>query len=288
MEWKPAHCTLQRCCQVLVSSPYQQHFPRVSKTKIYLFLLCFFSLFRKTTKESLAESASNITESLMGISRMMSQQVQQSEETVQTLGTAGIWECRGDGSTFGQLCQPGERSRVGECAAMMIKGMASRTPLTAGHKQEISVYFVWSFCFMIMRRKRGQDEVEFLVKANWAHTVPRVSLVLLCATALAQIWGQQRKQKDTSPCTEQGVSAGLSQPGSSWDGWDTRIKCLEPEVTGSVSSASGTVKPRFHPVPWLQLLNHKSSDLSELVIHGAFRSCCLGLFLTVLLGRREL
>uniref|UniRef100_A0A670IXK4 Uncharacterized protein n=1 Tax=Podarcis muralis TaxID=64176 RepID=A0A670IXK4_PODMU len=34
----------------------------------------FFS-FRKTTKESLAEGASNITENLMGISRMMSQQV---------------------------------------------------------------------------------------------------------------------------------------------------------------------------------------------------------------------
>ncbi|XP_074408451.1 vesicle transport protein SEC20 [Zonotrichia albicollis] len=43
---------------------------------------------RKTTKESLAESASNITESLMGISRMMSQQVQQSEETVQTLANS--------------------------------------------------------------------------------------------------------------------------------------------------------------------------------------------------------
>uniref|UniRef100_A0A663MQU1 BCL2 interacting protein 1 n=1 Tax=Athene cunicularia TaxID=194338 RepID=A0A663MQU1_ATHCN len=42
----------------------------------------------KTTKESLAESASNITESLMGISRMMSQQVQQSEETVQTLANS--------------------------------------------------------------------------------------------------------------------------------------------------------------------------------------------------------
>ncbi|XP_060621098.2 vesicle transport protein SEC20 isoform X2 [Anolis sagrei] len=41
---------------------------------------------RKTTKESLAEGASNITESLMGISRMMSQQVRQSEETMQTLG----------------------------------------------------------------------------------------------------------------------------------------------------------------------------------------------------------
>ncbi|NWU78788.1 SEC20 protein, partial [Onychorhynchus coronatus] len=43
---------------------------------------------RKTTKESLAESASNITESLMSISRMMSQQVQQSEETVQTLANS--------------------------------------------------------------------------------------------------------------------------------------------------------------------------------------------------------
>ncbi|KAJ7316317.1 hypothetical protein JRQ81_002479 [Phrynocephalus forsythii] len=40
---------------------------------------------RKTTKESLAEGASNITENLMGISRMMSQQVRQSEETMQTL-----------------------------------------------------------------------------------------------------------------------------------------------------------------------------------------------------------
>ncbi|XP_071614621.1 vesicle transport protein SEC20 isoform X2 [Heliangelus exortis] len=45
-------------------------------------------MLRKSTKESLAESASNITESLMGISRMMSQQVQQSEETVQTLANS--------------------------------------------------------------------------------------------------------------------------------------------------------------------------------------------------------
>ncbi|XP_034512618.1 vesicle transport protein SEC20 isoform X1 [Ailuropoda melanoleuca] len=41
---------------------------------------------RKTTKESLAQTSSAITESLMGISRMMSQQVQQSEEAMQTLG----------------------------------------------------------------------------------------------------------------------------------------------------------------------------------------------------------
>nr|XP_005298117.1 vesicle transport protein SEC20 [Chrysemys picta bellii] len=43
---------------------------------------------RKTTKESLAENASTITENLMGISRMMSQQVKQSEETMQTLANS--------------------------------------------------------------------------------------------------------------------------------------------------------------------------------------------------------
>uniref|UniRef100_B8JJI4 BCL2/adenovirus E1B interacting protein 1 n=2 Tax=Mus TaxID=862507 RepID=B8JJI4_MOUSE len=42
-------------------------------------------MLRKTTKESLAQTSSSITESLMGISRMMSQQVQQSEEAMQTL-----------------------------------------------------------------------------------------------------------------------------------------------------------------------------------------------------------
>nr|XP_010344948.1 vesicle transport protein SEC20 isoform X2 [Saimiri boliviensis boliviensis] len=40
---------------------------------------------RKTTKESLAQTSSAITESLMGISRMMAQQVQQSEEAMQSL-----------------------------------------------------------------------------------------------------------------------------------------------------------------------------------------------------------
>lgn len=44
---------------------------------------------RKTTKESLAQTSSSITESLMGISRVMSQQVQQSEEAMQTLGNVG-------------------------------------------------------------------------------------------------------------------------------------------------------------------------------------------------------
>ncbi|XP_001370560.1 vesicle transport protein SEC20 isoform X1 [Monodelphis domestica] len=43
---------------------------------------------RKTTKESLAQTSSSITESLMGISRMMSQQVRQSEEAMQILANS--------------------------------------------------------------------------------------------------------------------------------------------------------------------------------------------------------
>ncbi|XP_056328360.1 vesicle transport protein SEC20 [Danio aesculapii] len=43
---------------------------------------------RKMTKESLAQTSTDITESLMSISRMMSQQVQQSEETMGTLATS--------------------------------------------------------------------------------------------------------------------------------------------------------------------------------------------------------
>lgn len=43
---------------------------------------------RKMTKESLAQTTGSITENLMSISRMMAQQVQQSEETVTTLATS--------------------------------------------------------------------------------------------------------------------------------------------------------------------------------------------------------
>ncbi|KAF5904877.1 vesicle transport protein SEC20 [Clarias magur] len=43
---------------------------------------------RKLTKESLVQTSSDITESLMSISRMMSQQVKQSEETISTLSTS--------------------------------------------------------------------------------------------------------------------------------------------------------------------------------------------------------
>ncbi|XP_062381128.1 vesicle transport protein SEC20 [Sardina pilchardus] len=43
---------------------------------------------RKMTKESLAQTSSDITESLMSISRMMAQQVTQSEETITTLATS--------------------------------------------------------------------------------------------------------------------------------------------------------------------------------------------------------
>lgn len=47
--------------------------------------VCVFVL-RKATKEGLVETSSNITESLMSISRMMSEQVKQSEDTIGTLG----------------------------------------------------------------------------------------------------------------------------------------------------------------------------------------------------------
>ncbi|XP_076024233.1 vesicle transport protein SEC20 isoform X1 [Genypterus blacodes] len=43
---------------------------------------------RKVTKESLVETSSNITESLMSISRMMAQGVMQSEDTIGTLATS--------------------------------------------------------------------------------------------------------------------------------------------------------------------------------------------------------
>ncbi|XP_028315274.1 vesicle transport protein SEC20 isoform X2 [Gouania willdenowi] len=43
---------------------------------------------RKPTKEDLAQTSTNITENLMSISRMMAQQVQQSEDTITTLATS--------------------------------------------------------------------------------------------------------------------------------------------------------------------------------------------------------
>ncbi|XP_059398369.1 vesicle transport protein SEC20-like [Carassius carassius] len=43
---------------------------------------------RKATKESLVQTSSDITESLMSVSRMMSQQVQQSEETIGNLASS--------------------------------------------------------------------------------------------------------------------------------------------------------------------------------------------------------
>ncbi|KAF3841024.1 hypothetical protein F7725_006886 [Dissostichus mawsoni] len=45
-------------------------------------------MLRKVTKECLVETSSNITESLMSISRMMSEQVKQSEDTIGTLATS--------------------------------------------------------------------------------------------------------------------------------------------------------------------------------------------------------
>ncbi|XP_072301592.1 vesicle transport protein SEC20-like [Eucyclogobius newberryi] len=43
---------------------------------------------RKVTKESLVDSSSHITESLMSISRMMAEQVNQSKDTISTLATS--------------------------------------------------------------------------------------------------------------------------------------------------------------------------------------------------------
>lgn len=45
---------------------------------------------RKVTKESLVETSGNITESLMSISRMMAEQVKQSEDTIGSLGKRTI------------------------------------------------------------------------------------------------------------------------------------------------------------------------------------------------------
>ncbi|XP_016897049.1 vesicle transport protein SEC20 [Cynoglossus semilaevis] len=43
---------------------------------------------RKATKESLVETSSNITESLMSVSRLMAEQVKQSEDTIGSLATS--------------------------------------------------------------------------------------------------------------------------------------------------------------------------------------------------------
>lgn len=53
--------------------------------------LCVFFYFRKVTKESLAETSSNITESLMSMSRRMAEQVKQSEDTIGTLGKIKLY-----------------------------------------------------------------------------------------------------------------------------------------------------------------------------------------------------
>lgn len=63
---------------------YFFHFMWLISWMWILYSCCFG--FRKATKESLVQTSSDITENLMSISRMMSQQVQQSEETIGTLG----------------------------------------------------------------------------------------------------------------------------------------------------------------------------------------------------------
>ncbi|XP_039734176.1 vesicle transport protein SEC20 isoform X4 [Pteropus medius] len=70
---------------------------------------------RKTTKESLAQTSSTITESLMGISRMMAQQVQQSEEAMQTLA-AFVWRllCHAEENRPSPLCRKQKKSLLFE------------------------------------------------------------------------------------------------------------------------------------------------------------------------------
>lgn len=63
---------------------------RASRSQAFVTFLLLLWTPRKTAKENLAQTSSTITENLMGISRVMSQQVQQSEEAMQTLGNAGL------------------------------------------------------------------------------------------------------------------------------------------------------------------------------------------------------
>uniref|UniRef100_A0A3B3RFD5 BCL2 interacting protein 1 n=1 Tax=Paramormyrops kingsleyae TaxID=1676925 RepID=A0A3B3RFD5_9TELE len=83
---------------------------------------------RKTTKESLAQTTSDITESLMNISRMMSQQVQQSEETMSSLGEWGPLEGLGrkPGANFVWRCPLYVRlRRTTLCLRLMYAGKTS-------------------------------------------------------------------------------------------------------------------------------------------------------------------
>lgn len=91
----------------------------------------------------------------MSISRMMSQQVQQSEETVQTLGTdgVGVWgvgwvteepfscSVKVEGQTVVVQSIVEVHIAVGELAVMVIQGLFSRTSLTFEQKWKILMYF---------------------------------------------------------------------------------------------------------------------------------------------------
>ncbi|KAK5897337.1 hypothetical protein CesoFtcFv8_010408 [Champsocephalus esox] len=66
---------------------------------------------RKMTKEGLAQTTSDITENLMSISRMMAQQVQQSEETMTSLATSSrtVAETNGEFRTMTGTIQLGRK-----------------------------------------------------------------------------------------------------------------------------------------------------------------------------------
>lgn len=78
--------------------------------------------YRKVTKESLVETSSNITESLMSISRMMAEQVKQSEDAIGLLGKEHASELA--------LCSRfGVKHRAGQvmCFSHSLSATSSRT-----------------------------------------------------------------------------------------------------------------------------------------------------------------
>lgn len=183
-------CTLQRCL-VPSKSPYQQHLPRVSKRIILPLPALFFFPFQEDHKGKSG--------------RECKQHHRESDGHQQDDVPAGAaeWGDRADlryswnlGMDGGEGAPLGSSvCRVGECAA----GMVSRTPLTAGHKQEISVCFVWGLClleflFSDHEREEGSGWGWVSCKSNVSSQCPEC-LVLLCATVLAWAGGWQRGHK---------------------------------------------------------------------------------------------
>lgn len=71
--------------------PYNKLKQHITAAAVHhlVWFMCVYVL-RKATKEGLVETSSNITESLMSVSRMMSEQVKQSEDSISTLGKKNL------------------------------------------------------------------------------------------------------------------------------------------------------------------------------------------------------